>query len=325
MNDRRVVQDDRGGTLVDHRVGATHSAPESRESAVGERVRTAGPTAEDRLRAVLSVLSSRTSCAQEALRRGVAEADVERWKRLFIDSGRQGLLLSGRLKPQPSAGSLGAQNAALKSALRKKLTELRACRQMAHELLGPFVRVEEIRQESEITISRFCVLIDVSRRTYFRRLVLLKYARSPEDGHDSTSITSTCAQLVEDYLAKNPGYGHRRIHGLMIADGHMVSASTVLRAIRTSQRQERGEPQADGGSTRSHLAHCSCQGCEVDEVDADRPRAADPGAVGLVDLMAIVAAALNDLRANTIGEGARGVSGLSIPSNAAAPLGPARL
>jgi transposase-like protein len=220
------------------------------------------PTAEEKLRTVLAVLSNRATCAQEALRRGVKEADVERWRRLFIDSGCLGLLKSGRLKPQPATTGLDVQNTALKSALYKKLAELRCQQQMAHGLLGPFARVEEIRRESEINISRFCVLIGVSRRTYFRRLVLLKSTRAPGDAHDFTSITSTCARLVEDYLVEHPSYGYRRIHELMIADGHMVSASTVLRAIRVSQRQERGEPQA-GGLPQGHFAYCSCHGREV--------------------------------------------------------------
>jgi transposase-like protein len=110
MNDRTAAQGDRGD---------------------------AGPTAEDKFRAVLSVLSNRASCAQEALRRSVPETEVEHWRQLFIDSGSVGLLASGRPKAQPSTIGLGAQNAALKSALHKKLIELRCYRQMANGLLGP--------------------------------------------------------------------------------------------------------------------------------------------------------------------------------------------
>jgi len=40
---------------------------------------------------------------------------------------------------------------------------------------------------------------------------------------------------VDDYIANHQDYGHRRIHELMIADGHIVSASTVHRAIQVSR------------------------------------------------------------------------------------------
>jgi len=233
MNDHRVTQDDR--VPANSPASTVDIAPGSRGGAAGSRAQAATPTAEDRLRAVLSVISGRASCAQEALRCGVAEADVEHWRRLFIDSGRRGLVMCGQLKQQPSATGLAVQNAALKSALRKALAEMRSYRQRAHGLLGPFAQVEEIRRESEITISRFCVLIGLSRRTYCRRLELLRSDRPPESERDFTSIVSTCAQLVDEYVAKHPDYGYRRIHELMIADGHMVSASTVLRAIQVSR------------------------------------------------------------------------------------------
>jgi transposase-like protein len=201
-------------------------------------VQAATPTAEDRLQAVLSALSNPASCAQEALRCGVAQADVERWRRLFIDSGYQGLLNSGRVVPQPSATSLTFQNAFLKFALRETLAELRTYRQEARGQLGPFDQVEEIRRESAITIARFCVLTGMSRRTYARRLELLRSARPAENKRDSTSIVATCAQLVDDYMANHPDYGYRRIRELMIADGHIVSASTVHRAIQVSQARK---------------------------------------------------------------------------------------
>ena len=248
MNDRTGGRNDRTGVPANHHADAARIRREVRIRAAGDwAVQTATPAAQDRLGAVLSVLVGGVSSAQEALRCGVAEADVERWRRLFIDAGRRGLLMSGRPGPQPSATGLETQNAALKSELRMKLAELLYYRHAADGQLGPFAEVEEIRRESEITISRFCVLIGVSRRTYFRRLALLTDgARPPENERDSTSVVSICAQLVEDYVAKHPGFGYRRIRELMIADGHMVSASTVHRAIQVSQRRA-SDPIAQAG------------------------------------------------------------------------------
>ncbi|WP_034261988.1 hypothetical protein [Actinospica robiniae] len=125
------------------------------------------------------------------------DAGVEHWRGLFIDSGRRGLVRSGRVKAQPSAANLAAENAALKSALR----------------------------------------------TCCRRLIPQESAQSPRNECDVTSVLPTCAQLVEGYMAQRPGYGNRRIHELMIADGHVVSASTVRRAMDVSQRRP-GTPEA---------------------------------------------------------------------------------
>jgi transposase-like protein len=227
------------GVRTDCRAGALQVKPELSEGARGCRAaQKVALTAEERLEAVLSVLANRATGEQEALRCGVAETEVKRWSQLFIESGCRGLTACGRLEPQSSVTALAVRNAELKSELHRKLEELRSYCQGAHGELGPFVQVEEIRRESGIGISRFCVLIGVSRRTYFRRLALMRSGRPPRKEADSTSIVSTCAQLVERYVVTHPGYGHRRIHELMIADGHMVSASSVFRAIRIFQLRD---------------------------------------------------------------------------------------
>jgi transposase-like protein len=238
MNYRKGVQENRSRVPANHHAGTTRTSPESREHAIGAWVQAAAPTTEDRLQTVLSILTNGVTCAQAALLCGVAEADVEQWKRLFIDSGRQGLLTPERVKPQSPAASLRFQNTFLKAALCNTLAELRSYHREARGQLGPFERVEQIRRESAITIARLCALTGMSRRTYARRLKPLRSAKPREDNRDSTSIVSTCAQLVDDYMANHPGYGYRRIHELMIADGHIVSASTVHRAIQVSQAKK---------------------------------------------------------------------------------------
>jgi hypothetical protein len=75
----------------------------------------------------------------------------------------------------------------------------------------------------------------MTRHTYFRRLEPQSSDGPSKGERDSTSIMLTCAQLVEGYLANHPGYGYRRIRELMIADCHVVSASTVHRAIQVSR------------------------------------------------------------------------------------------
>lgn len=237
MNDRPGVPDAAGGVPASHHAGAVHSTPELREGEVCGWAQAPAPATEERLRAILCVFSSRASCAQEASRCGVAQADMEHWTGPFIGSGRRELM-RGWLKPEPSATSLGVHHAALKSALRKERTELWSYRRAADRQLGPFVQVEEeIREEPETTTSRFCILLGTPHHNCSCRLEPQRSVKPPSNEHDSTSVTSTCARLVEGYAAKHPNYGYRQIHELMIADGHVVSTSTVRRAIQVSQHR----------------------------------------------------------------------------------------
>ena len=229
----------RGGVLVMTRAHAVRAMPDMCVGAVVSQTRVAVATHEDRIRAVLAVLSGKASPTQEALRCGVSESDVEQWRRQFVDSGRLALSLPGRQLHPPTAG-LDEENAALKAELRAKVAEYRLYRQAAQGKLGTFAHVEEIRRESGIAIARFCVLIGISTRTYFRRLESLRNVQPPKEVNGCTSITTICAELVKDYVADHPGYGYRRIRELMIADGHMVSASTVFRAMRISRRRTSG-------------------------------------------------------------------------------------
>jgi hypothetical protein len=237
MNDRKGVPDADGSVPVCQHAGAVHITPELREGEVGDWGQATAPAAQETLRAILCAAANRASCAQEASRCGATQADMEHRTGPSIDSGRREPM-HGRLKPTPSATSPGVHHAALKSALRKERTELWSYRRAAHTQLGPFAQVEEeIREEPETTISRFCVLPGTPHRNCSCRLKPQRSADPPSNEHDSTSATSTCARLVEGYAAKHPSYGYRQIHELMIADGHVVSAPTVRRAIQVSQRR----------------------------------------------------------------------------------------
>lgn len=101
-----------------------------------------------------------------------------------------------------------------------------------------------IRQDAAMPVSRFCVLLGIPRRSYFRRLAMLRSGESA-----GTRATAPSAQLsapiVAAYMARWPEYGHRRIHALMLSDGHVTSPSTVLRAMRLLRRAGR-----DGGGQR---------------------------------------------------------------------------
>jgi hypothetical protein len=87
-------------------------------------------------------------------------------------------------------------------------------------------------------------MLGIPRRSYFRRLARMRSGESATDA-DSPPPVQLCAPIVATYTERWPEYGHRRIHALMMQDGHVTSPSTVLRAmrlLRRSQRRANGEP-----------------------------------------------------------------------------------
>jgi hypothetical protein len=96
-----------------------------------------------------------------------------------------------------------------------------------------------IREDAAMPISRFCALVGIPRRSYFRRLALLRSGEGAGRGRAAASSIQLCAPIVAAYVVRWPEYGHRRIHALMLSDGHVTSQSTVLRAMRLLRRSPR--------------------------------------------------------------------------------------
>jgi transposase InsO family protein len=80
-------------------------------------------------------------------------------------------------------------------------------------------------------VSRFCQLTGIPRRTYHRWQTKAR-AGGPPKGPWPAPVVDAVEPLVAKYAADWPGWGHRKIWGLMRADGHAVSTSTVERAMR---------------------------------------------------------------------------------------------
>lgn len=95
-----------------------------------------------------------------------------------------------------------------------------------------------IRQDAAMPTSRFCALLGIPRRTYTRW-----QARSRTGGLDLADrkgpwpapVVDEVEPVAAKYAADWPGWGHRKIYGLMRADGHFSTAgscSSVERALR---------------------------------------------------------------------------------------------
>jgi hypothetical protein len=89
-----------------------------------------------------------------------------------------------------------------------------------------------IRRRVGMPVSRFCHLVGIPRRTYYRRQSMLASGEPPAKEPRASPSVDAAARLVEEYLNKHEGFGHRRLHALLAADGHVTSESTVLRAMR---------------------------------------------------------------------------------------------
>jgi uncharacterized SAM-binding protein YcdF (DUF218 family) len=96
-----------------------------------------------------------------------------------------------------------------------------------------------IRQDTEMPVSRFCALFGIPCRSYFRRLARMRSGESQAGKRLPAPSTELCAPIVAAYTARWPEFGHRTLHALMAADGHVTSPSTVLRAMRLLRRADR--------------------------------------------------------------------------------------
>jgi len=111
-----------------------------------------------------------------------------------------------------------------------------------------------IRQDTAMPVSRFCALFGIPCRSYFRRLARLRSGESQARKRVAAPCTELCAPIVAAYTARWPEFGHRTLHALMAADGHVTSPSTVLRAMRLLRRADR---TVESGRAAPALRHGS--------------------------------------------------------------------
>lgn len=82
-------------------------------------------TPEEKLRVVLSVLRGELTAQEAARRAGVSEQSVHNWKRILLESGRDGLA-QGQRRRSAREFELEAENEELKAALGEAHVALRA-------------------------------------------------------------------------------------------------------------------------------------------------------------------------------------------------------
>jgi putative transposase len=76
-------------------------------------------------------------------------------------------------------------------------------------------------------------LAEIPERTYHRRLAKYRAGKRSKGPWPSPKVDAIEA-VAAKYAADWPAWGHRKIAAMMRADGHVVSTSTVLRALRRS-------------------------------------------------------------------------------------------
>jgi putative transposase len=80
-------------------------------------------------------------------------------------------------------------------------------------------------------VSRFARLAGIPERTYRRRLARLRGGTASKGWWPAPKVDAFEA-IAAKYAAGWPARGHRKVAAMMRADGHQVSTSTVLRALR---------------------------------------------------------------------------------------------
>jgi putative transposase len=88
-----------------------------------------------------------------------------------------------------------------------------------------------IRRQAGMPVSRFCQLTGIPRRTYHRWQANARRTGRAK-GPWPAPVVDPAEAVVAKYAADWPAWGHRKIYGLMRADGHCLSVSSVERAMR---------------------------------------------------------------------------------------------
>lgn len=91
-----------------------------------------------------------------------------------------------------------------------------------------------IRQDAEMPTTRFCTLLGIPRRSYARWQARGRGygGQVPVTGPWPAPVVDLLEPVAAKYAADWPGWGHRKIYGLLRADGHTASCSSVERALR---------------------------------------------------------------------------------------------
>ena len=91
---------------------------------------------EEKARLVLEILAGEMTIAEAARRAKVSEQSVSNWKRLFLESGRQGLAQGGKPGPNSRERQLQSELEEVKAALGEAHVQLRVWKRSA-EFLPP--------------------------------------------------------------------------------------------------------------------------------------------------------------------------------------------
>lgn len=91
---------------------------------------------EKKVRIVLAVLAGEVSVAEAARKEAVSEPSIHKWKKEFLDAGREALTV-GRSGPSSREAQLEAEVAELTQALGEAAVEVRAWKRSAEGRLGP--------------------------------------------------------------------------------------------------------------------------------------------------------------------------------------------
>lgn len=89
---------------------------------------------EEKTRLVLAILAGEMTIAEAARRAKVSEQSVSNWKRLFLESGRQGLAQGGKPGPNARERQLQAELEEVKAALGEAHVQLRVWKKGAEYL-----------------------------------------------------------------------------------------------------------------------------------------------------------------------------------------------
>jgi hypothetical protein len=98
--------------------------------------------------------------------------------------------------------------------------------------LPGFEDLEVIRAEAGLSVARFCELLGMPRASWYRwRAAVAGGAARPGKGPWPAPVVDRVEPLAAKYAERWAAWGHRKVWGLLAADGVRASPSSVRRAM----------------------------------------------------------------------------------------------
>src|SRR5829696_3906820 len=184
----------------------------------------------DKLRIVLAVLRGEVSIKEAARHERVSETSIAAWRDQFLDGGRAALAAGARHGPSLRGRTPSPDRGAHQRPRRGPRGAARVAQRGGG--LPDFEDLEVIRAQAGLSVVRFCELLGMPRVTWYRwRAAVAGGAARLGKGPWPAPVVDLIEPVAAKHAEQWAAWGHRKVWGLLTADGVAASPSSVRRAM----------------------------------------------------------------------------------------------